>query len=205
MARTSGWLAGAGLAALAGIGCAAVPPLDNPVLVRPGTGSEEVENPVVVAPGTPTPEGYAFVYERVLDAVDDYFEVVPGPRYSGQIETLPKIAAGYEQPWKAGSPDPRERLLASLQSIRHRAVVRIFPGERGGFRVSVEVYKELEDVFVPQGARLGPASFREAPVLDRQVEVNLAAAAGSFRWIPVGRDPAYEQVLLRKIQVAVCR
>ena len=181
-----------------------MPPLDNPVLVRPGAGSEEVENPVVVAPGTPTPEGYAFVYERVLDAIDDYFDLVPGPRYSGQIETVPKIAAGYEQPWKAGSPDLRERVLASFQSVRHRAVVRIFPGERGGFRVSVEVYKELEDVFVPQNAKFGPASFREAPTLDRQTEVN-AAAAASRQWIPIGRDPAYEQVLLRKIQVAVCR
>ncbi len=186
------------------MGCAAVPPLENPVLVRP-VGAD-AENPLVALPGgPPTPEGYAFVYSRVLDAVDDYFDTIPGDRYAGQIETQPKVAAGFEQPFKAGTPDPRERLIATIQSIRHRAVVRIAPGERGGYRVSVEVYKDLEDVFQPAQATRGPAAFREAPTLDRRVEVVGPAAPLDKKWIPIGRDVAFEQVLLRKIQVAICR
>src|SRR5687767_7138400 len=125
-------------------GCAAVPPVENPALVQPG--ADDVENPVLVAPGLPTPAGYAEVYERVLDAVDDYFEFKPGSRYAGQVETLPRVAPGLEQPWKPGSPDRRERLLATLQTIRHYAIVRVWAGERGGYRVYVEVYKELEDL-----------------------------------------------------------
>ncbi len=201
MRHRSQWLAG-GWAAAGLAGCSAIPPLENPVLVRPH--NPDVENPMLVSPGTPTPEGYMYVYERVLDALDDYFDIIPSDRYAGQIDTRPKVAVGYEQAFKAGSPEPRERLLATLQSIRHRAVVRIAPGERGGYRIYVEVYKELEDVPRPSAARNGPASFREAPTQDRRIAA-VGAATADGRWIPIGRDPAFEQVLLRKIQVLVCR
>ena len=185
-------------------GCAAVPPLENPVLVRP-MQQVDSENPILVSPGVPTPEGYAFVYERTLEALNDYFEVIPGPRYSGQIETKTRSAAGYEQPWKPGTPDPRERLLATFQTIRHRAIVKIAPGERGGYRVYVEVYKELEDLARPSQALVGGASFRENPTVDRRVEVASTIAPTDRTWIPQGRDPAFEQVILRKIQKNICR
>ncbi|HVK16982.1 MAG TPA: hypothetical protein VM533_08530, partial [Fimbriiglobus sp.] len=111
----------AGCAIAVGLsGCYAIPPVENPVLVEPAVG--DVENPVLVAPGVPSQFTYAEVYDRVLDAVDDYFDFVPGSRASGEVRTLPRIAAGYEQPWKPGTPDPRERLLATFQTIRHTAV-----------------------------------------------------------------------------------
>jgi len=187
------------------VGCAAVPPVENPVLVRPHLNGGTEENPILVVPGQPTPEGYAHVYERVLEAVNDYFEILPGPRYAGQIETKPKIASGYEQPWKYGSPDPRERLLATLQTLRHKAVVRVTPGERGGFKVYVEVYRELEDALNPVGSQRGAANFRELPTVDRRIDATGLAVPQSRQWIPAGRDPAYEQVLLRKIQERLCR
>ncbi len=200
-----GWLASVGAGAAGLAGCAAVPPVENPVLVRPHSNSGTEENPILVVPGKPTPEGYAHVYERVLEAVNDYFEILPGPRYAGQIETKPKTASGYEQPWKYSSPDPRERLLATLQSLRHYAVVRIMPGERGGFKVYVEVYKELEEVALPPGSPRGSATFRDLPTVDRRIEVTGLTTPTTRTWIPVGRDPAYEQVLLRKIQERLCR
>jgi hypothetical protein len=184
-------------------GCSAIPPVENPVLVAPAAG--DVENPVLVAPGVPTPVGYAEVYDRVLDAVDDYFDFIPGSRYSGEVRTLPRIAAGYEQPWKPGTPDPRERLLATFQTIRHYAVVRIQAGERGGYRVYVEVYKELEDLARPSAATVGGASFREMPTVDRRVELVSPIAPADRTWIPAGRDCAFEQVILRKIQKSMCR
>jgi hypothetical protein len=182
-------------AAAAG-GCAGLPPVENPALVVPADTS-------ATATGVPTPDGYARVYEKALDALDDYFEIKPGSRYSGQIETLPRPAGGYEQPWKPGSPDPRERLLATVQSIRHRALVTISPGEYGGYRVSVEVYKELEDLPRPVSSQNGSAAFREAATVDRRVEV-VQAVASAPDWIPQGRDPAFENVILRKI-IATCR
>lgn len=183
-------------------GCASVPPLENPSLVRPT--DVIVENPVIVEPGMPTPEGYRDVYERVLDVVDDYFDIKPSSRYSGVIETLPRIAPGYEQWWKPGSPDARERLLATFQTMRQYAVVRIWAGERGGYRVYVEVYKELEELPNPSAARFGAAVFREAPTVERQVEV-VSVQSSERGWIPKGRDPAMEQAILRKIQMAACR
>lgn len=197
------WAVRAGCVLVVGFtGCAAVPPLENPVLVKPAC--DDAENPALLAPGLPTPEGYALVYEKTFDALDDYFDIKPGSRYSGQIETLPRVAGGFEQPWKPGSPDARERLLATLQSIRHYAVVRIWAGERGGFRVYVEVYKELEDTGRPAMAVAGPAVFREAPTVDRRADVLGAVAVPERNWIPVGRDPAFEQAILRKIQLK-CR
>ena len=194
---------GAGSALSVGLtGCAAVPPMDNPALVHPSDCC--VENPVLLAPGLPTPDGYAEVYERVLDAVDDYFEIKPGSRYAGQIETLPRVAPGYEQPWKPGSPDRRERLLATFQSIRHTAVVRVSAGERGGYRVYVEVNKELEDVGQPAAALTGPAVFRNVAPMDREADVVASVAPPTRQWIPVGRDLGLEQQILRKIQQS-CR
>ena len=198
-----GKLVRAGVVGVVGFGgCNSIPPADNPTLVRPSAC--DVENPLVVAPGLPTPEGYRDIYDRVLDSVDDYFVIKPGSRYSGQIETEPKIAGGFLQQWKPGSPDARERLLATLQTVRHYAVVQIWAGERGGYRVYVEVYKEIEDLSQPVGARSGVAVFQESPTVDRRVEVVSPEARGP-QWIPAGRDPAFEQVILRKIQQSQCR
>jgi hypothetical protein len=183
-------------------GCTAIPPVENPVLIEPS--ASDLENPIIVAPGVPTPLGYADVYDRVLDAVDDYFDFIPGTRYSGEVRTLPKIAAGFEQPWKPGTPDARERLLATFQTIRHYAIVRIQAGERGGYRVYVEVYKEQEDQPRPWAATVG-ASFREMPTVDRRVELVSPIAPSDRVWIPAGRDCAFEQVILRKIQKNMCR
>jgi hypothetical protein len=193
----AGWLGVVGLG-----GCTSIPPLDNPTLVRPSDC--EIENPIVVSPGLPTPEGYRDIYERTLDALDDYFVIKAGSRYSGQIETLPKVAPGFEQPWRCGSPDGRERLLATLQTVRHYAVVQIWAGERGGYRVYVEVRKELEDAGQPSGTRSGVAIFQEAPTVERRVEV-IEPEAREKGWIPAGRDTAFEQVILRKIQQSQCR
>lgn len=181
-------------------GCLLVPPQDNPANIRVA----ECENPCLVSPGEPDGSSYAKLYETVIDVLDDDFDLKPTSRYSGQIETLPRVAPGFEQPWKGGSPDLRERLLATNQSIRHRAAVQISPGERGGYRVFVEVFKEREDLPVPVGVQAssttaGIAVFQETPSVDRKAELT-AAEAGSQRWIPAGRDFAFEQKILRKIR-----
>ena len=190
------------LGAAVPVGCATAPPLDNPVLVR---RSESVENPVLVSPGAPTGVSYREVFEKSLDVVDDYFEVLSVNPYAGKIITKPRIAPGYEQFWKGGNPDARGRMLATLQTIRQVAVVTIRTGERGGYLVEVVVEKELEDLARPVRQTVGNAVFQEAPTVERQLEVvgPAAAAPSGLGWYPVGRDFAFEQQLLRRIQA--CR
>jgi hypothetical protein len=181
-------------------GCASVPPLDNPVLVRPAAAADCPPD----ADPQPSAAGYAEVYERVLDALDDYFDIVPGSRYAGEIRTYPRTAPGYEQPWKPSTPDPHERWLATFQSIRHTAVVRITAAERGGFRVYVEVYKELEVMSRPGLAASATPVFRDTANVDRRSDVLTGPATGETNWMPSGeaphRDYAFEQVILRKVQ-----
>src|SRR5262245_14005210 len=123
-------------------GCATGPLLENPMLVS-FDPNVTVENPVFV-PGGPT--AYHAVFEKTFDVVSDYFEIAFSTRWGGHIETFPRIAPGYEQWWKPGSPDPEQRLLATLQTIRHRAIVDIEPANDGGFFVKVQVFRELEDL-----------------------------------------------------------
>lgn len=191
---------GCGLVLALGLaGCATAPPLDNPVLVR--QAAEGVENPVLVSPGVPTAVSYREVFEKCVDVVDDYFTIVSANPYDGRIITKARIAPGYEQVWRGGNPDPRERLLATLQTTRQTAVVEIRTGERGGYLVYVVVEKELEDLPRPSGRRVG-AVFQEAPTVDRQLDVVGAATVSptTQAWFRTGRDYAFEQQILRRIQ-----
>ncbi len=195
---------GIALSVLGAAGCASRPPLDNPALIQ--AEGNFTENPVLLAPGQPTPEGYEEIYNRVLDSLDDYFPIKPASRYSGVIETLPQLAPGYEQPWKISTPDSRQRLLATFQTMRHRAVARIWAGETGGYRVSIEVYKELEDLPRPSLAASTSPVFVDASSIDRRAEVITGPRSPERIWIPAGtaphRDFAFEQIILRKIQAA---
>ncbi len=183
-------------------GCASVPPLDNPVLVRPGLADQDSLIPPTEL--GPTPAGYAEVYDRTLDALDDYFEILPGSRHSGVIRTKPRIAPGYEQPWKPSSPSVRERFLATFQSVRHYAIVRIEAVEKG-FHVAVEVYKELEvsPAAIQSPGGRGPI-FRDTPTAEPIADVVATPGTMDPQWVAAGaaphRDYAFEQAILRKIQ-----
>jgi len=188
----AGWTTA--LALLAG-GCASGPLLDNPAILRPDP-TVTVENPVYVPLGPPS---YNPVFEKVLDIVSDYFEPAYVNRYDGRIETFPRIAPGLEQLWKPGSPDFDQRLLATLQTIRHRSVVLIRPANDGGYFVDVKVYKELEDLPRPVRSTAGAASFRSDNTVERQFEV-IDPTVFESAWIPVGRDLPLEQVILQRIK-----
>ena len=195
-------MARAGMAALAAVvamglgGCATGPLLENPAFVR-ADPTVSVENPVYVPQGG---HYYNTVFEKVLDVVDDYWdEIADANRYSGRIDTFPRVAPGVVQLWKPGSPDFRQRLLATAQSIRHYARVRIDAAPDGGFFVDVKVYKELENVSRPIRATAGAAAFQGDSTVERQFEV-IDATATDSGWIPAGRDLQLEQVLLQRIR-----
>jgi hypothetical protein len=191
-----------GIGSLLAAGCATVPPLDNPLTVR-----TIEENPALIAPVTPDANSYAKLWEQVIDVLDDDFELKSPSRYAGYLESKPRIAPGFEQPWKPGSPDRRERLIATAQTIRNTAKVWINAGDRGGYRVYVEVWRELLDQEQPIRAIGGAAVFREAPTVDRRFDVVGAESSAERNWIPAGRDYAYEQRILSHIRErsASCR
>ncbi len=184
-------------AALLPIGCLHGPIGENPIVYRPdGNGCE---NPVLIAPGQPSPYAYAQVWEDVLSTIAEDFDIAYSNRHEGRIITQPKNAPGYEQPWKPGSPDARERLLATLQTMRYRCVVQLNAAPDGGYLVGVVVYRELKDERRPIRAPSGSV-FRDAATVDRQLEVVDPGIPVEGIWIPKGRDHAYEDRLLGKIR-----
>jgi hypothetical protein len=176
-------------------GCATGPLQDNPALIRPCTDCV-VENPVYVPLG---PGSYGMVFEKAYDILLDYFEIAYANRYDGRIETYPRISPGLERPWQPGSPDFPQRLLATLQTIRNRAVVLIQPADDGGFFVQVTVYKELEDIPRPTRSTAGGAIFQNDPTVERQYEV-IDPTVFESAWIPLGRDTKMEQCILQKLK-----
>jgi hypothetical protein len=183
----------AGIAAFLA-GCVSGPLQENPLVLRVSEASPP-ENPVYIPQTT---MAYARIFEKTLDVLSDYFDIAYKNRYEGRIETFPKIAPGIEQPWRPGSPDFHQRLLAFFQTIRHRAIVYITTANDGGYFIHVQVLKELEDLPSPTRATASAATFRLEPTIERQYEV---VDFGLFdnNWIPIGRDCALEQVILERL------
>jgi hypothetical protein len=190
-------------------GCASGPLLDNPTLV-PGAAvfaTGEVENPVLIHPA---PNGvvssYPEVFDAVLDVIDDYFPIAYANRYEGRILGQPTLAPGFEQPWRPGSPDAYDRLLATFQAYRYRCEVRIREADPSGFFVKVIVRKELKDYPAPSGLFTAVPLFGDAATVDREQflivgpDITSPLASPGDRWIPKGRETALEQAILRKLQ-----
>lgn len=180
------------------VGCLSTPPADNPLLLRPDA-PRTCENPVLISPGTPSPSAYAEVYEKVLNVVDDYFDIAYTNRYDGRILSHPKIAPGFERPLAAGSPNFYERALATMQTMRYRCQVQIRSAEQGGYLVQVIVYRELEDLGRPSRAPSGSV-FRDSPTIDRQFEVVDPSIPTDGAWIPKGRSVELEDKILKQIR-----
>jgi hypothetical protein len=176
-------------------GCASGPLLENPVFIQTDP-AVTVENPVFL-PGNPP--AYNPIFEKAVAVVGDYFSIAYANRQDGRIETYPRIAPGLEQPFKPGSPDYDERLLATLQTIRYRAVVLIQVAENGGYFVDVKVFKDLEDLPRPSAVRTGSAAFQGDVIIDRDTIV-VNEALPEAGWIPVGRDVKFEQVILQRLR-----
>lgn len=185
---------------VAACGCMPGALRDQPFLVNPETFSPD--NQILIAPNEPGPAAYAVLFDKVLDVVDDYFELESENRYDGRIVAKPRISPGLEQPWKPGSPNFFERALATTQTYRHRCFVLIQPAEDGGYLVGVTVFKELEDLPKPSHGSAGGASFRSTSTIERQFEI-VDPTIVDANWIPKGRDYPLEQRILEKIQRAL--
>lgn len=176
---------------LALLGCAPIQPLCPPA-VHPNPALIPISN-------------QEFVWNRVVDVVDDYFEVdreepvklVGDVLTEGFLETRPQPGATYLEPWRDDSVGSFNRLQSTLQSIRRRAVVRVIP-EQGGFLVEVTVFKELEDLPKPVHESAGDATFRYDNSIQRYREP-VGEVVPTVGWIPLGRDTALEQRILGQL------
>ncbi|REK12603.1 MAG: hypothetical protein DWQ37_11450 [Planctomycetota bacterium] len=159
------------------------------------------ENPAHVACSDPE-----FLYENLVDIVDDYFEIAREERVryvadvvtEGRIDTYPLTGATQFEPWRRDTVTTYERLESTLQSMRRTAQIRIIPVEFG-FLVDVQVQKELEDVLAPEGSTLSLNNLRNDDALNRRGQ-QLNVSPDSLGWIPQGRDFALEQEILGRLQ-----
>jgi hypothetical protein len=186
-------------------GCTSTWLSDDSAYVPPGAEAP-CENPVLLLPNFPPGEGYAELFDQVLDAVDDYFPIAYANRYEGRVLGRPTIAPGYEQLWRPGSPDQYERTLATLQSYRYRCEVRIREADPAGYFVLVTVRKELKDAPAPASVATAVPVFGDGGTVDRDLFVVADPAATSplepesSRWIPKGREPALERAIIQKLR-----
>lgn len=153
-----------------------------------------VQNPVSLANAN-----YEQVWNDVVLVVERYFDIAYENRYDGRIETKPVVGATCFEPWRPDSTGCRQRLEATLQTIRRRAFVVVAPAPAGGFQVLVEVYKEIEDVQNPISAEFGGGSFISSiePIREEVVSSPVEPGLG---WISMGRDKELEARILAEIQ-----
>jgi hypothetical protein len=181
-------------------GCQSLGPMIEPTPLQPiNANVNEDANPVFLPLG---PYSYGQVFETCEQILMDYgFELSNGDtdRYGGRIEVLPRTAPGLALILKPGSPNLYDRLLATLQTYRHRVSVVIMPAQQGGYFVEIIARKELEDLPRPVRSTVGGAIFRNDNNVDRQYEV-IDATFFESNWIYKGRDVPLEQELIRRLK-----
>lgn len=160
-----------------------------------------VQNPLFVPVND-----HEFVWNQVVDTIDDYFQIereervriVGGVITEGRIETVPRAGATMFEPWRRDSTRGYEKLHATLQSIRRRASVRVMP-VASGYSIEVSVFKELEDVDRPEHSTIGQSTRRHDGSLVRGDEQREETPA-TLGWIALGRDATLEQEILANLQ-----
>ena len=141
------------------------------------------------------------VWEATVDVLHEFhFDIARENRLSHVIETAYLTGSNVLEPWHVDSVGLENRLESTLQSIRRRLIVNVIPDERGqGFLVSVEAFKELEDLEGLAANSVGGATFNENEPLRRDLNpvVGQTTASG---WLPQGRDLALESAVLTRLQ-----
>ncbi len=192
------------LLALCGQGCGGLGP--SP-LGWHGFGSAP---PAMLPNPLPVPvTDYEFLWQQLVDEVDDYFQIereervqlVGGVLTEGRIETYPLAGATILEPWRSDATHGYERAESTFQSIRRRATLRVTP-TAAGYLVDLAVFKELEDVNRSENAPSGGVSLQHDGSL---VRVELAPDSGpvTLGWIPLGRDIVLEQRMLAELMKRV--
>ena len=152
-----------------------------------------VSNPIQVRANN-----YDLVWERTIDTLHEYqFAISKENRLSGEIETEYKTGASLFEPWHFDAANTWERTEGTLQSIRRKILVHITQID-GGYMVSVEAFKELEDLPGVASNAASGATFREGQPLRRDLNLVSGQTVPSG-WIFKGRDKALEQSLIKDL------
>lgn len=170
----------------------------------PPSGEYAVDNPLVVSP-----VDREWIMDAVSNELDNYFRIEREVRIrivdniviEGWIETHEQIGGTAFEPWRRDSMPGFERAHATLQTVRRFAKVRVTPNS-DSYLVDVKVYKELEDLPSPQHSSINSRQLRYDNAVDIDAEEQPIIQPNKG-WIPMGRDFALEQHILRNIQVAV--
>jgi len=143
------------------------------------------------------------LWERTVDVLHDYqFQIVREDRLARGIETEYKVGSGCLGPWHHDSVGALNRLESTLQSIRRRVRITLAPSDVGGsYAVSVEAFKEREDLPGIAANSPGAATFSESTPFARDLNP-VVGQSRSSRWIPVGRDLDLEQAILASLRAA---
>ena len=182
-------------------GCGSFSPFatqeDIPATIEAGS----LANPIVVPV-----DDREFVWNVIVDTVDDYFDIAQEDRIrvignvltEGTILTHVQLGASVVERWKKDSASSFEKWQSTFQSIRRRAELRVSPGP-GVYSIHVTVYKELEDVDRPEQSAVGRELQRHDGSLAK-VSPNPFSGPVQLGWIPIGRDAALEQAILADLQ-----
>jgi hypothetical protein len=147
-----------------------------------------------------------FFWCRLVDIVDDDYVIDREERVhqigdvltEGRIETLPRIGSTLFEPHLSDSASHYQKWLATLQTIRRRASVRVIP-QSAGYLVEVMVIIEQEDLPRPEMSSAGSATFRNDGTIERDVSVG-PAPRGVAKWYQICRDFDSEQRILAKLR-----
>jgi hypothetical protein len=171
---------------LSGVGCSTILPW-----IVPGPPAT---NPLVV----PSAD-FETVWKESVAVLDDYFDIASENRLAHTIITQPRTGATMLEPWSGDSADLYERFESTIQTMRRHARITINPAPGGGFLVKVEVFKELEDLAKPDRQSIGRAVFNNDFPVNRTYEI-VGPVPLPLMWIPRGRDPKLEQVILERLR-----
>lgn len=146
-----------------------------------------------------------FVMDQISDELDDYFRISREQRMQlvesilteGWIETHPRVGSTLLEPWHRDSQRGFEKLHATMQTVRRFAKVRVVPSQ-DQYWIDLKIYKELEELPQPVGSTVAGRISRHDNSVD-QDDID-ALAQPNVGWIPLGRDFALEQAILRNIQ-----
>ena len=173
------------LAALLPAGCASLP----------ATLGEEV---LVANPITVTAGDYETVWQHTVVTFEKYFDIAYESRWDGKIVAEPRTAPTLFEPWLLDATGPYDRLYSTLQTVRRRAFIDIQPAPTGGFLVSLQVYRELENVrSITADFGGGTLIHSIRPLEERIVDSPIAPIWG---WIGLGRDYDLEAKILADLQ-----
>jgi hypothetical protein len=151
------------------------------------------------------PNSELAISERAMDVLHYYnFEVDTNNQLEGTLSTYYKVGSGILEPWHRESVGAANRWESTAQPIRRKVLIH-FVRVEGGYLVSVEALKEIEDLASPSPNSPGNSTFRDTYPLQRDLNLVVGQSTPSG-WIPRGHDVPLEQDMLARLKTAYsCR